>query len=122
VTCHQTVGLLARELEAVGISTILLAVSPEAVEKTAPPRTLLLRFPLGHVLGEPGNRIQHLTVLQDALAVLASACQPGTVVASPYRWRREDYRAIRAWKGYVPAEALLGNLDNDPQSTGSARI
>jgi hypothetical protein len=98
------VGLLARELEARGIPTVLLAVSPEAIEKTAPPRTLLLRFPLGHVLGEPGNRVQQLTVLQDALDVLVSSHQPGTVVNSPYRWRREDYRLIRQHKGYLPAE------------------
>jgi D-proline reductase (dithiol) PrdB len=108
VSCHQTVGLLARELEAGGIPTILLAVSPEAVVKTAPPRTLLLRFPLGHVLGEPGNRMQQLTVLQDALDVLLSAPQPGTIVTSPYRWRREDYHTIRQQKGYLPAETLLG--------------
>jgi D-proline reductase (dithiol) PrdB len=107
VTCHQTVGLLARELEAAGIATVLIGVSPEAIEKVAPPRALLLRFPLGHVLGEPGNRAQQLTVLQDALAVLEGAQEPGTVVTSPYRWRREDYEAIRAQKGYAPAEALL---------------
>ena len=108
MTCHQTVGLLARELEAVGIPTVLIGVSPEAVEKVAPPRTLLLRFPLGHVLGEPGNRVQHLTVLQDALDVLAEATEPGVVIHSPYRWRREDYAVIRAVEGYTPAEELLG--------------
>jgi hypothetical protein len=85
----------------------LIAVSSEAVEKTAPPRTLLLRFPLGHVLGEPGNHAQQLTVLQDALGVLVSARQPGTVVASPYRWRREEYHAIRQQKGYPPVETML---------------
>jgi D-proline reductase (dithiol) PrdB len=111
VSCHQTVGLLARELEARGIPTVLLAVSPEAVEKTAPPRTLLLRFPLGHVLGKPDNRVQQLTVLQDALSVLVSARQPDTVVTSPYRWRREDYRLIRQQKGYPPAETFFANLE-----------
>jgi D-proline reductase (dithiol) PrdB len=107
VTCHQTVGLLARELEAAGISTILIGVSPEAVEKVAPPRALLLRFPLGHVLGEPGNRVQQLTILQDALAVLETAQAPDTIVTSPYRWRREEYALIRAQKGYAPADELL---------------
>jgi hypothetical protein len=36
-----------------------------------------------------------LTVLLGALCVLVSARQPGTVVTSPYRWYREDYRLIR---------------------------
>ena len=107
MTCHQTVGLLARELEAVGISTILIGVSPEAIEKVVPPRTLLLHFPLGHLLGEPGNRVQQLTILQDALAALASAETPGAVIALPYRWRREDYTAIRTQKGYGEAAGLL---------------
>ena len=91
-----------------GIATVLIGVSPEAIEKVLPPRTLLLRFPLGHILGEPGKRVQQLTILQDALGLLISATEPGTLARSPYRWRREDYSAIRAAKGYAPAEALLG--------------
>lgn len=58
------------------------------------PRGLILRFPFGRPFGAPGNPQQQRVVLEDALEVLATATEPGQIVASPYRWRREDYGEI----------------------------
>jgi hypothetical protein len=58
------------------------------------PRGLVLRFPFGRPFGAPGNPEQQRVVLEDALAVLVTATEPGKIVASPYRWRREDYGEI----------------------------
>ena len=58
------------------------------------PRGLILRFPFGRPFGAPGNPQQQRVVLEDALQVLATATEPGQIVASPYRWRREDYGEI----------------------------
>jgi hypothetical protein len=60
----------------------------------AGPRGLVLRFPFGRPFGAPGNPEQQRVVLEDALTLLASAQTPGEIQISPYRWRREDYRAI----------------------------
>jgi len=58
------------------------------------PRVVLLRFPFGRPLGEPGDHAQHRVIAEDALQLLVTAREPNTVVASPYRWRRTDFAAI----------------------------
>ncbi len=62
----------------------------------AVPRGLILRFPFGRPFGAPGHPAQQRVVLEDALTVLNTATEPGRIVASPYRWRREDYTRILA--------------------------
>jgi len=56
-----------------------------------PPRTLFLRWPFGHALGEPGARAQQLSVLCLALEVLSDARTPGAIVDAPWAWRRATY-------------------------------
>ena len=46
-------------------------------------------------MGEPGNADQQRVIIEDALGLLESATAPGTILTLPYRWRREDYAAIR---------------------------
>ena len=64
-------------------------------EVLQPPRVCRVRFPFGRPMGEPGNADQSRVLLEDALSVLETATEPGTVVHLPYRWRREDYAQIR---------------------------
>ncbi len=66
----------------------------EMAEKVRPPRVAHVRFPFGRPIGEPNNPDQHRVVIEDALRVLETATEPGTVVSLPYRWRREDYAHI----------------------------
>ena len=67
----------------------------EMAEKVRPPPVAHVRFPFGRPLGEPTNSDQQRVVIEDALRVLETATEPGTVVSLPYRWRREDYARIR---------------------------
>ncbi|GAC1349736.1 MAG: reductase [Ktedonobacteraceae bacterium] len=90
-------GLLAREIEACGVTTVALALVRELAVEVKAPRMLLLRWPFGHALGEPGNRLQQRTILHDALSMARVAPQPGLVVDLPYRWRREVYMPIADW-------------------------
>lgn len=60
-------------------------------EEVRPPRTLFLKWPYGHALGEPGNVWQQRFILEKTLALLESVQTPGEIVAPPYRWRRIDY-------------------------------
>jgi len=83
--------LIQREIERAGIATIGISIVRVYSEKVQPPRTVHLRWPFGHPLGEPGNVAQQRTVLLDALQALYQIKQPGSIIDLPYRWRREKY-------------------------------
>ena len=74
----------------------------EILSKLQIPRTLHVRFPFGRPMGEPNNPDQHRVILEDALHVLVTATEPGTVVYAPYRWRREDYSSILRERSAAP--------------------
>ena len=59
------------------------------------PRVARVRFPFGRPMGEPNNPDQSRVILEDALEILETATETGTVSWLPYRWRREDYAQIR---------------------------
>lgn len=90
-------GLLAREIEACGVTTVALALVRELAIAVQAPRMLSLHWPFGHALGEPGSRLQQLTILHDAFSMAQSAPRPGLVVDLPYQWRRQQYAPIADW-------------------------
>jgi D-proline reductase (dithiol) PrdB len=85
------VGLIQREIERVGIATIGISIVREYSEKVRPPRTVFLRWPFGHPLGEPDNHPQQRAVLLETFKALYQIEEPGTIVDLPFRWRREKY-------------------------------
>jgi len=85
------VGLIQREIERTGIPTIGISIVREYTEKVKPPRSVFLKWPFGHPLGEPGNVAQQRAVLKKAFEVLYAAEKPGVIVDLPWRWRREQY-------------------------------
>ena len=98
-------GLLAREIEARGVTTVGLALVKEVAVAAHAPRFLYLHWPFGHALGEPGNVAQQRTVLHDMLWMAVSAPRPGLVIELPYRWRRETYAPVVNWKS--PSEVVV---------------
>ena len=60
-------------------------------EKVKPPRTVFVRWPFGHPLGEPFNLPQQRAVLAEAFGAIYSVTEPGTILNLPFRWRRENY-------------------------------
>ena len=84
-------GLIQREIERIGIATIGISIVREYSEKVQPPRTVFLRWPFGHPLGEPGNAQQQRAVVLEALRALYQIEEPGTIIDLPFRWRRENY-------------------------------
>ena len=84
-------GLIQREIERVGIPTVGISIVREFSAKVKPPRTVFLRWPFGHPLGEPFNIAQQRTVLAEALQALYRIDTPGGITDLPYRWRRETY-------------------------------
>ena len=84
-------GLIQREIEKAGIPTIGVSIVREYSEKVKPPRTVFLKWPFGHPLGEPFNIAQQRVVLAEALRALYAIPDPGAIIDLSYRWRREKY-------------------------------
>ena len=92
-------GLLAREIEACGVTTVALALVRELAVIVKAPRMLYLHWPFGHALGEPNKRDQQYTVLHDVFSMARCAPRPGLIVDLPYQWRRQVYTPISDWTG-----------------------
>ena len=90
-------GLIARVIEAAGIPTVCIIGLRAIAERVRPPRTVHLRWPFGHPLGEPGNRAQHLSVIHYALQTLYTTKQPGEIHDPGWRWRRKSYHEPLDW-------------------------
>lgn len=113
-------GLLAREIEARGVTTVALALVKEVAVAAHAPRFLYLHWPFGHALGESGNVTQQRTVLHDMLSMATSAPRPGLVIDLPYRWRRETYRPVIDWK--TPSQAVVSALPSRALSFGEIAV
>jgi D-proline reductase (dithiol) PrdB len=85
------VGLIQREIEAVGIVTIGVSLVREYTEQVQPPRTVFLRWPFGHPFGEPFNSNQQRAVLKEIFKAVETISEPGAIVDLPLCWKRERY-------------------------------
>ncbi|MBI4497030.1 MAG: hypothetical protein HY689_03905 [Chloroflexi bacterium] len=102
--CNQSGGLVARVLEEHGIATVVVNLNRQQPERIRPPRCLLLRYPYGRPFGQPHDVDQQRVLVEDALHLLLTATEPGTIVEMPYRWRREDFAALRRERAARSAE------------------
>ncbi len=100
--CHQTIGLVARHLEANGIATVVIGCAKDIVEHAAVPRFLFSDFPLGNSAGRPHDPASQAFTLELALRVLETAPAAQTTVQSPLRWS-----ADASWKRDYNNVALL---------------
>ena len=63
-------GLVARELERHGISTVAIQLLRSTAEKIRPPRSLIVPFRHGYPLDSPGEPEKQHAVLAAALGLL----------------------------------------------------
>lgn len=91
--CHQSQSLLARYLEAAGISTVVMGAAKDIVEYCGVPRLLFSDFSLGNPAAKPNDLASQDLNFQLALCLLESAPAPRTTVQSPLRWSDNS-----AWK------------------------
>jgi len=83
--------LIQREIEKAGIPTIGITIVRKYTEKVKPPRSIFLKWPFGHPLGEPFHVVQHRAVLSKAFEALQHITTPGEIIDIPFRWKREKY-------------------------------
>ncbi len=84
--CHQTVSLVARHLEANGVSTVVMGCARDIVEHCGVARFLFSDFPLGNSAGRPRDVASQEMTLELALTLLETAAEPRTTLQSPLRW------------------------------------
>ncbi len=121
--CHQTTVLVARHLEANGISTVVMGCAKDIIEHAAAPRFLFSDFPLGNSAGKPHDVSSQAFTLELALKVLESAPGPQTTVQSPLRWSADaswklDYNNVERM---APDELARRRRDFDAQKE-AARV
>lgn len=81
-------GLIARVLEEAGIAAVCIVMRREVAQNVKPPRALFVKFPMGAPLGPAGDAETQRGVILEALTMLTSATEPGTIVDSARAWKR----------------------------------
>ena len=90
---HQSVGLIARGIEEIGIPTIYLGSARDIMAQVKPPRSVFVDFPFGRQCGKPFDRELQRNIIKDALKTLKSATKPAEIIDLPYEWG-ETFDAI----------------------------
>lgn len=97
--CHQSVGLIARELEAAGIPTLCMTSALDITRSVNPPRAAFLDYPLGHTTGKPHDPELQRRIMREALAAFESMTIPGSVKMLPFVWSEDETWKLEAFAG-----------------------
>jgi hypothetical protein len=112
--CHQSVGLIAREIERRGIPTISLTSAWSITRAVNPPRAAFVDFPLGHTAGKPDDKPLQRKIMIDTLSALDSIMVPGEIRTLPYQWS-----ADHSWKDRVMRPQPPSDDDDEVAAHGA---
>lgn len=84
--CNQTAGIVARELEKKGISTIALVTVKEVAREIRIPRSVFINFPFGMVLGRAFAKALQQSIVNDIVHALKVLDKPAKLYELPYKW------------------------------------
>tara|TARA_Y200000002_G_scaffold30215_1_gene22420 strand:- start:766 stop:1179 length:414 start_codon:yes stop_codon:yes gene_type:complete len=90
------VGLIARTLEAAGISTVSLSSARSITAAANPPRAVFLDYPLGQTAGRAGDPDEQDFVMNSALSALEKMSKPGAIETIGLQWSTDH-----SWKDAV---------------------
>ena len=79
-------SLVARVLEAGGISTVTFTNARDIASSAGNPRQIFLNYPLGNPAGRPHDADNQREVLHTGLKLLEEADKPGIIIDLPYVW------------------------------------
>ena len=111
--CHQSVGLIARHLENLGITTVTLTSARSITQSVNPPRAVYLDYPLGQTAGREGDLAEQKYVMQQALLAVQEMTEPGSIKDLALRWAEDD-----SWKDGVMRPKTPGNSDSGDDRLG----
>jgi hypothetical protein len=88
------VGLIARNAESAGISTLCMSSALDITQSVNPPRAAFLDYPLGHTAGPPERPELQTAILDEALRGFTDFHKPGMVKTLPFAWPNQpDWKA-----------------------------
>lgn len=111
--CHQSVGLIARHLEDLGITTVTLSSARSITQSVNPPRAVYLDYPLGQTAGREGDLAEQKYVMQQTLLAVQEMTEPGSIKDLALRWAEDD-----SWKDSVMRPKTQGNSDSGDDRLG----
>jgi D-proline reductase (dithiol) PrdB len=85
--CNQTAGIIARELERQGLSTVAAVTIKEVAQQVRLPRAVFINFPFGRTLGRAGEAALQASIVADMARALRTHERPGKIVDLPYKWQ-----------------------------------
>ncbi len=85
-------SLVARYLEANGLSTAIMGTARDIVEECGVPRFLFTDFPLGNPCGKPWDAAMQSSIVGSALDLLEGAWMPRITVQTPFQWGNDEWR------------------------------
>ena len=108
--CHQTVCLIARHFENLGLPTLILGSALDILEAGQPPRAKFLNYPLGFESGKFEDKINQLEVVREALSGFETIEQP-SILKMEFEWpegwelikkREEGILDLRSPRNEIP--------------------
>jgi D-proline reductase (dithiol) PrdB len=84
--CHQSVGLIARALEAAGTTTTSISSAWSITAAANPPRAVFTDFPLGNTAGPPNDESTQLAIARSVLDAAWTITEPATILPLPHVW------------------------------------
>lgn len=94
-------GLVQREIEAAGFSTIILSPIADLTASLSVPRLAAIEYPCGRTFGQPGDVAGQMAVLRAALNALATIDTPGTAIDLAFEWP-ESPKEVRSQSMETP--------------------
>lgn len=110
-------SLIARHLEANGITTVVVGSAQDVVETVGVPRFVFVDYPLGNPMGKPDEVAEQLSVCEAALSLAERADGPRTTRRLDLEWASDEWRANYMHVGPDNAEKLAeaGRLRREKQ-------
>lgn len=108
--CHQTVCLIARHFENLGLPTLILGSALDILEAGQPPRAKFLNYPLGFESGKFEDKINQLEVVRQALSGFETIEKP-SILKMEFDWpegwelikkREEGILDLRSPRNEIP--------------------
>jgi hypothetical protein len=91
--CHQSVGLIARQLEAAGLPTVGFTSARTITASANQPRAVFVDLPLGHTTGLPDDPVGQRRILTEGLRAAEAITEPGAIVDLPFRYVDDEWKA-----------------------------
>ncbi len=79
-------GLVQREIEAAGMTTIILSNVPDLTASVCVPRIAAIEYPFGRTMGNCGDAAGQKAVLAALFEALVEMKTPGSIVHLPFEW------------------------------------